>query len=314
MTSNVLVWDQMPSPAQPRLAFLAIPNQTGLKWVKANASKVGIAIDLPATLDYTLGKPYRKLDFEIVKLSTTSDKSVFCVFCIEPGLFEIFEDLCRSLIKGLEGIDDPHSRADTTIVRAKAWSELFRLGRRELTSQQILGLLCELRFLAHEWLPLGQGVDSWVGPDRKSQDFVHVANKVAVEVKHMNSSKSVSISSIHQLEFDGTLFLAVYQLREDTNGISLNELVEQLLDHLDPLESAGFSSKLIRSGYEQRPKYDERYIIADSALYEVIREFPKVVPGTVPSVVAASYTLELDSSCDSFMREFECIGKEIEPR
>ena len=312
MTSNTLVWDRMNAPPPPAYSFLGVADSVGVKWVKATDSKVGFAIELPKGFDFSPGKPYRILEFEVIKPDASTDKSFFCVFCNEPGSFEIFEDLCLNLIKGLKGIEDPLARAKSTIIRAQAWSELFKSGRRELTREQILGLICELRFLADTWLSLDRGVDTWFGPDRKSQDFVDLATNVAVEIKHMDSSKSVSVSSIYQLQFDGTLFLCAYQLQEDPSGRSLNELVNVVADQLDPLKQVEFESKLLKIGYENRSTYNEPFAISSEQIYEVVRNFPRIVPGTLHGLVKASYTLELDASFDEFRVSFGAIGEAIE--
>mgnify|MGYP000703918061 CR=1 FL=1 len=312
MTNDALVWDRITAPSPPALAFLGVADSVGIKWLKATDSKVGFAIELPKGFEFNPGKPYRILEFEVVKPDVSTDKSFFCVFCIEPGSFEIFEDLCLSLIKGLKGIDDPLARAKTTIIRAQAWSELFRSGRRELTREQILGLVCELQFLANTWFSLDRGIDTWFGPDRKSQDFVDLASNVAVEIKHMDSSNSVSVSSIYQLQFDGAFFLCAYQLREDPNGKSLNELVDFVSEQLDPLGKAEFESKLIKIGYENRSSYNEPFAISHEAIYEVSNNFPRIVPGTLHGLIKASYTLELDSSFDEFRVPLDAIGEAIE--
>lgn len=312
MTNSALIWDRLPALPPPNMAFLGIPNNPGLKWVKATESKVGIAIDLPSTLESPPGKPFRSLDFEIVKLAATRAESVFCVFCNQPGSFEIFEDLCHNLVKGLEGIQDPIARAKATIDRARAWSELFKSGRRELNREQIMGLICELEFLESKWMPLNLSVDTWFGPDRKSQDFIELVNNVAVEVKHMDSSKSIKISSLHQLEFDGRLFLVAYQLKEDSNGRSLNERIDSVLEQLEPMLGAEFETKLIRVGYEKSSSYEERFSIAGEFLYEVVNDFPRIVPGTLPGLVKASYTLELNSNVEAFLVQFNDIGDAIE--
>lgn len=312
--NKTLIWDTIPTPAASSLTLLAIANQPGLKWVKESETKVGVSIDLPSDFAFTPGKPYRKLEFNVRKLSLVTDESVFCVLCNDPPLFEIFQDLCNSLVSGLEGITDAHHRAHATILRAHAWSELFKSGRRELNRQQILGLYCELRFLVDQWLPLGYDIDTWFGPDRKSQDFLDVADNLAVEVKYVNSSNSVSISSIHQLSFGGCLYLVGYQLTESEAGASLNDLVRLIRSQLDPLQRATFDSKLIKIGYETLPSYDEQYTVTNSMIFKVNNDFPKITPGTLHGVVQVRYTLQLDTTFNEFMCEFSDIGKEIEPR
>ena len=128
----------------------------------------------------------------------------------------------------------------------------------------------------------------------------------------MDASHSVSVSSIYQLQFDGELFLVTYQLKDDPNGQSLNGLVEQILDQLDPLAKADFESKLMRVGYEMRSSYDDCYAVASESIYKIANDFPRIIPGTLYGLVKANYTLELDSSFDQFLVTFEEMGEAID--
>ena len=146
--NNDLPWDGFSIESGERFASLAVPECIGLKWVKTSDVRVGVAIDLPSEMTaIDPGRAYKNLEFEVMELGGTANAyKIFCVFCVDSAYFEIFEDLCRSLIKVLKHVDDPAAKARTTVTRAKAWSELFRSGRRELSREQVMGLICELNF------------------------------------------------------------------------------------------------------------------------------------------------------------------------
>lgn len=314
MTNDGLVWENISLEQGEVFAAVSVESCVGLKWIKVSETKVGIAIDLPSDLPvFDAGKPYKNLEFSTIDLTTGSTpRRAFCVFCTDSSYFEIFEDLCLSLIKVLKSIDCPKAKAKTTVTRAKAWSELFRSGRRELTREQIMGLICELVFLRDSWMSFGRGVSTWFGPDHKSQDFIDVSYAVAVEVKLQTQALMISVSSIYQLEFDGSLFLWVAQLEERDDGESLNELVDSISEQLPPEELADFESKLIRIGYERRSSYDTKYKKKDAKYYDVHEGFPRIIPGTFNGLVKASYALELDEQFDQFVVSAEAIGDALE--
>jgi len=303
MTNSQLPWEKFGLEAGEVFAAVAVPDCTGLKWVKTADTRVGIAIDLPGDMSpFDPGRAYQNLEFEVLPLSEGANPlKIFCVFCVDSSYFEIFEDLCRSLIKVLKDIDDPISKAKTTVTRANAWSELFRSGRRELSREQVMGLICELNFLKDHWKPMGRGISTWYGPDDKSQDFVDDGAAVAVEIKHQSKEGAISISSLYQLDFDGALFLVTMQLEEHAEGISLNALVEEISCDLNPEELADFESKLIRLGYEARSTYDVPFRTADKKCLAVKSDFPRLVVGSVTGLVRANYKLQLDDSFDPYI-------------
>ena len=303
MTSEGLPWDRFQVGEGELLASISVSGCPGLKWVKTSETRVGVAVDLPNDMPvFELGKAYKNLEFEVLELaSSASPYKVFCVFCVDSSYFEIFEDLCRSLIKVLKDIDDPISKAKTTVARANAWSELFRSGRRELSREQVMGLICELNFLKDHWKPMGRGISTWYGPDDKSQDFIDDGAAVAVEIKHQSKEGAISISSLYQLDFDGALFLVTMQLEEHAEGISLNALVEEISCDLNPEELADFESKLIRLGYEARSTYDAPFRTTDKKCLAVKSDFPRLVVGSVTGLVRANYKLQLDDSFDPYI-------------
>ena len=53
-------------------------------------------------------------------------------------------------------------------------------------------------------------------------------------------------------------------------------------------------------------------MVTDNFIYEVTNDFPRIVPGTMPGLVRASYTLELDSNFEDFLVEFDDVGEVLE--
>ena len=70
-----------------------------------------------------------------------------------------------------------------------------------------MGLVCELQFLREHWLTKSKPINTWFGPERKSQDFIDEQNNIAVEVKLVSSENIFRVSSIHQLDYEGICLL-----------------------------------------------------------------------------------------------------------
>lgn len=309
-----LVWDGMSLSAGQRLVSEAVESCEGLMWVKTSETRVGIAVNLPGDMPiFDPGKAYKNLEFETIYLYGGSEgPKIFGVFCIDSAYFEIFEDLCRSLVKALKQIDSPIAKAKTTVTRAKAWSELFKSGRKEMTREKVMGLMCELFFLEDHWFTLGRGVSSWFGPDYKSQDFVDSDSSLAVEVKLQSQELVVSISSIYQLDYEGTLFLFAIQLEEHGDGVGLNELVDRISASLNPYDNAEFQSKLLRIGYEPRSSYDVPFKVKEEKCYEIVEGFPRLINGSLAGLTRVQYALELTEQFDTYLRDISEIGDALE--
>lgn len=315
MTSNnELVWGGLSLSAGQELVSKAIESCEGLMWVKTSETRVGIAVNLPGDMPiFDPGKAYKNLEFEKIDLYGGAEgPKIFGVFCVDSAYFEIFEDLCLSLVKVLKSIDSPLAKANTTVTRAKAWSELFKSGRKEMTREKVMGLICELFFLEDHWFAFGRGVSSWFGPDHKSQDFVDSDASLAVEVKLQSKELDVSISSIYQLDYEGALFLFATQLEEHDDGVGLNELVDRISGGLNPEGLAEFQSKLLRIGYEPRSSYDVPFKVKAEKCYAISEGFPRLIIGSLAGLTRVEYSLELTEQFDAYRRDISEIGDALE--
>ena len=309
MNSFRTPWDEFEAPKSgQQLTFKPLSDCEGLQWVRGESSEVGIAVDFPSGSSYNAGQPYQSLEFSLIELSPSL--KVFCVMCHDSNLIELFADLCFSLIKVLKTIQEPIARAQSTILRANAWCDLLKRGKKDLSREQIMGLVCELKFLQDKWLNSNRTIHTWFGPERKTQDFLDDQSTIAVEVKHISTENIFRISSIYQLEYQGALYLYGYKLKSSDNGESLNELTELLKSKLSPTDASDFESKLVSMGYISSTAYDEKFEIIETTCFEVSATFPKIIKGSLPGIVQASYSIQISEE----FKQFEITEKELEAR
>ena len=234
---------------------------------------------------------------------------------------DLFHALCKSLVLSLSQVSRPDAALSLALQHLKRW-RLFLMGRNAhlLTAQEYRGLFAELLFLKN-LLEVSQdhayAIMAWSGPDGIHQDFIFSGR--AVEIKSLSSSdpSTVRISSENQLEsIEGSLYLVCFLLsdaRESPTAISLNNLVEEILEYLeDENVLANFEEKLADYGYIPLPEYDSpKLIVADTRAYLVSNDFPKIVRSELPAgIVSVHYQIELDK-INAFACDFSHILEDM---
>ena len=150
------------------------------------------------------------------------------------------------------------------------------------------------------------GVDAalqgWVGPDASARDFAYGQTFVEVKSKRSSSNSTVRISSENQLNTALTekLFLYVIELNEavvnQTDSISLPEIVGKIAAYLTPLQRVNFDSKLAKVGYLDEPDYPyDRWSEGANYIYSVVDGFPKIDSySCAPGVANVEYDIDLN--------------------
>ena len=200
----------------------------------------------------------------------------------------IFYSFCEDVINNTENCKKESGYTEL-VNRYNQWRKLFYTSNSLLNESEIMGLIAEILFLKDElFKKYGQnaGISSWTGPEPTHKDFSF--NDVWYEIKAINSyKKSVTISSLDQLdsEYDG--YLVVYQLQKmspNFKGVSLNNLVNTVIKVLDIDEDRDvFIGKLKQAGYSYNDYYDD-FVYEISAInkYSVKNDFPRIKKNEVP--------------------------------
>lgn len=212
-------------------------------------------------------------------------------------------------------LDSSDIAAQRILVRLERWQALFRRRRDGLLSRQaIIGLVGELFFLRDKMLPhLGveQTLRAWRGPHRDEQDFAHGEYIFEVKTQLTTADQYLLISSAAQLDETSGRIVVCHQTiascqDDDDEAVSLNGVVEELrascVEHSLMAQDL-FGAGLLGVGYEKRAEYDaERWKPIRMRIFEVVDDFPRIVPSRLPRGVSnVSYRVTL-GACEPYER------------
>ena len=224
---------------------------------------------------------------EIKQIQTSQGKSLLFSL-ISNEFFPLFCDFCADLITNTENYKGGNAYIDI-INRYNQWKKMFYTSSNILNENEILGLIGELLFLrdfAMKKYGVTNGLNGWSGPEPTHKDFSF--NQNWFEIKSLNSFRnSVQISSIEQLDGDGTGYLVVYKMEKmspNFDGLSLNKLVRQILDSIE-LDSDKdlFIEKLKKVGYSYNDSYDcSVYNLITKDSFIVNDDFPRFRASQLP--------------------------------
>jgi hypothetical protein len=228
--------------------------------------------------------------------------------------FDIFRALCGHLLDVTadhpRGANGPGLRL--VLRRLADWHNMLRR-RREglLTTEEVVGLVGELRFLRDQVIPragVAGSIAAWRGAHRDEQDFAIGAWQIEVKTQLSTSDHRLRISSEAQLDTVGSRLLLCHQAvaRAPAAGaaISLNALIDDLTCQCieaGVLVVEQFETALEACRYARREEYDEpEWLLTDRRLFEVRDNFPRLTPAMLPAGVhAVSYAILL-SACQEF--------------
>ena len=249
----------------------------------------------------------------------TSELILELVDTEQVSLFRaLSEDLLASTDDLAEGRSD--LAAERLIIRLERWQAMLRKKRDTLLSRQaIIGLVGELLFLRNRLLPIlgvEQTLRAWRGPHRDEQDFANGDQIFEVKTQLNTADQYLLISSEAQLDDTSGNIVVCHQTisscTDDEDGAeSLNKLVEDIRERClahslvaRDLLDAG----LLGAGYQTRPEYDEeKWKPARSRFFEVMDDFPRLVPSQLPPGISrVSYRITL-GTCERFERSLEWL-------
>ena len=185
--------------------------------------------------------------------------------------------------------------------RWNRWINMFKnphtliMGEKEVRG--LIGELVFLRDYMFEKYSVEKAITSWIGPDDSHKDIEIDDTWYEIKTRYQ-SSKSVTISSIEQLDSNVDGHLCIVELEETNRYVSgyltLNELVEQITSMiLDDKLKQEFIKKIEKSGYTYFDEYDNYiYYCKNIDRYLVNDKFPRLKQENLPNeIFTASYEL-----------------------
>lgn len=212
------------------------------------------------------------------------------------GLFYRFID---DIVESSRNLPESVNGMSFVVKRYNAWKKMFYNLKREILSEnEIIGLIGELLFLRKEMLkkyPEDVAVNSWSGCDKTHKDFSVESDWYEIK-STKSSSLTIKIHSIEQLdsETDGNLVVYEFEkMSEAFDGISLNNVVRDVLNDVSPENADILLEKLKSVGWEYNDEYD-KYVfrITSYTKYKVDDSFPRIKKAVLsPSIAKIEYEL-----------------------
>lgn len=248
-----------------------------------------------------------------VKVNTRKDgKKAVCFSLMDDTETDIFYRFCEDIYESTKAITK-----DTGLKvinsRWNRWINMFKNPHTLiLNEKEIRGLIGELIFLRDymfDKYSYKKSILAWMGPKSSHKDIE--IDDTWYEIKTCyQSSKSVTISSIEQLDSKNQGYLCIVEL-ENTNKyvtghITLNKLVSQIYDMLtDESTKDDFMKKLSEIGYAFFEEYDNYiYYCKNINKYVVNDQFPRLRKESIPKEIATvSYELLIPNLKEFLLEE-----------
>ena len=242
--------------------------------------------------------------------SQRPDKSwLYVLRLLDNKLMGVFESLCIDLTNEVLQILNEEEFSTIIKRRVKSWQKLFaNTDNGLLKKNEVVGLIGELTILIDliesQSLLASTAVVAWQGPYGSDQDFIF--SNSAIETKTVRDDLvEIGIASLEQLNTEriSKISLAVVRYRnvakEDPNAINLNDIALKAITICasEPNTLRELNAALLEAGYVYNKVYSDICIaIAHKEVYEVINDFPKIIPSDVSlGVLEAKYSISLTS-------------------
>lgn len=303
----------MSAPLIAALTTLKVAHEQNWYWIKYTGGLYGVAILLPNEKEEITTSIKGTSKINIVRVNDSNGDHYLGVVISSSELATVFHRLCLDLMSTCSFSVDPNEVLAIIKRRVLAWQRLFEKGGRNLSPEQCLGLIAELKFLHENWIGIStNAVSGWVGPTGAPQDFKDEMKELFVEVKsHSYESNIVKVSSKEQLESTGSLYLIAYPgciTSEASDGKSLNEYVEEARASIQPHQYTIFDELLLSARYVKDPYYDDiHFKIGEPKAYKVEGDFPRLT-GINMSQAIGKVRYEIDLGLAS---DWACLVSDI---
>lgn len=270
-------------------------------------AREALIVSFPGSLQVNPARLPEGKGFDVTRIegqSVFAGKTAIALVRRPEGSPDIFTVMVVDVLRMLESAAGTANRDAMAafLERVKEWQAFMARTHRPLSSDAQIGLLGELWMLKSltETSLGAAALDCWQGPLRAAQDF-HVRGG-ALEVKSTVRSGSflARINSIEQLDDEkAPLFLCAFRFEENTDGISLVDLVSELRHTFGQAGGQrGFEALLMVMGYmdDHAPLYGRTLTIKNAMAFRADGTMPRLTRAALPAAVrSAEYVLDLDA-------------------
>ncbi|MGG3891116.1 PD-(D/E)XK motif protein [Metabacillus fastidiosus] len=259
--------------------------------------------DIPDSKGYTV---------EFCKSSRGAEYIDITLTVMKFEYMDFFATLAMDLMRSLEKLNNKRFAVKTLIHRLTRWQQfLERENSSELSEEKQRGLLGELYVIkkkVESGINKKQVAVAWVGPTGANRDFSYKDVEVEVKTSLYRANEKMKIASELQLDESGLNHLYVYHLtieKTPSRGWTLPKLVNRVRDlfESEPLFQQQINDKLEEMNYYDMYElsYDTQYTIRKESVFDVMGEFPRVLPSELKKGVSGcSYNVDL-SECEEYI-------------
>lgn len=299
------IWSVLQTEASgPEAAIEAVPSGIQIKagevllGVDNNGRRI-LLVPLRPGEAFAEDKSGRAIRLLRVKYENTT---YLAAVSLREDLDSVFTQFVSEL---LTEISEAASPAAATVAALSRWRLLFSYGEPAgfLSDQALIGLLAELLTLRQLMAADEQRrLTFWLGPSGFQHDFRSGSLSIEVKGTLAREGRIIPISSVFQLEEPpgGELFLYHYRFEQDSTGLTLPQLVGEILDM--GVEQDKFKELLGEAGYRMERSEDYRYRafrIAECRMYAVDGDtFPRIIPASFNGNVVPAGTTRITYSID----------------
>lgn len=249
-----------------------------------------------------------------VSLGQESDNVYWtCFDLLNPMGYKVFYAFCNDLVDAITEKFEEQEALLELKNRFHSWKSMFK-NRAKMTTEINQGLFGELYFMdkfLFEKYNQDLVVNSWSGPNGYSKDFS--INDSWYEIKTTNSNSSVvKISSLGQLSSTTPGNLVVIKVDKMSesyeDGFSdVYDLFKSIMMKITSNETKEkFIEKLLKYGFDINENSNtERYKFVDKVIYNVDKNFPRLVESDIKFQEIGKVTYELIlNSLEQFKKEW----------
>ncbi len=254
--------------------------------------------------------------------SEDADTHVTCIIrSTNKAYNEIFSAMSENMYDNLKNNDDEIKSASVFFKRIADWQLFFQKNNISgLTEESQRGLYGELLFIKEILVgklkaPINQ-ILNWTGPKSRQHDFQFTYAAIEVKTSSSKQHQKIFISNEQQLDESQVKNLFVYHVSLsilDNHIDTLPKLVNDVRTLIDTnlLIRSFFEECLIIRGYinAQAGRYQlTGYMVRESNLFHVTKEFPKIVEKNLPIGVGdVTYSIAL-SECKKYSVSFDALS------
>ncbi len=267
----------------------------------------------------------RGLDIELFP-QPQRKKTILAIRLLENNNSDIFHQLCLDIISATEKVETEKGAVQSFLMRTWRWHRMLERGGvyPKLSREEQKGLIAELYVLERilfALIGISHSIKAWVGPLGAPKDFAIGNICLEAKAKRSPTIAKVTISSANQLDTSDIrkLYLHVSEVEEqahpDSEGFTIVDQAKNIQNKImaeAPLMLDMYIEKLQAVGLDFEDDYSEYFwMLGKHELYEVLDNFPRVVPSMLSEgVVELGYAITLDE-CERFKVGIHSLRKEI---